>query len=189
MKATIVLLASVEAENYGRKLMLEAHRLGNVGFEMARLPQHVSLKQPFLISSLEEMENFFDNFAKSISKQKIQMEELELCPNNAIGGIPSGCISIRVKQSEELKALQRNLFEQLEVKFGPCPAEHDHDYVFHMTVAIGGASFEAYKEAYDVLLKNEYKEEFVFDRLGLLYYDDDMITAGTYFCYKQIELS
>lgn len=78
MKATIVLLASVEAENYGRKLMLEAHRLGNVGFEMARLPQHVLLKQPFLISSLEEMENFFDNFAKSISKQKIQMEELEL---------------------------------------------------------------------------------------------------------------
>ena len=27
-------------------------------------------------------------------------------------------------------------------KFGPCPAEHDNDYVFHMTFAIGGASFE-----------------------------------------------
>ena len=47
MKATIVLIADNDAENYGRKLMLEANRYGKMGFEMARLPQHVSLKQPF----------------------------------------------------------------------------------------------------------------------------------------------
>ena len=51
MKATIVLIADNDAENYGRKLMLEAHRYGKIGFEMARLPQHVSLKQPFVIPS------------------------------------------------------------------------------------------------------------------------------------------
>ena len=56
MKATIVLIADNEAENYGRKLMLKAHRAGGMGFEMARLPQHVSLKQPFAIESLEEAE-------------------------------------------------------------------------------------------------------------------------------------
>lgn len=50
MKATFVLLADVEAENFGRKCMLEAHRAGNLGFEMARLPHHISLKQPFTIS-------------------------------------------------------------------------------------------------------------------------------------------
>ena len=60
MKATIVLVADSEGENYGRRIMLEAHRAGGVGFEMARLPQHVSLKQPFSIPNLSEMEAFFD---------------------------------------------------------------------------------------------------------------------------------
>ena len=54
MKATVVLIAGNEAENYGRKLMFDAHKAGNVGFEMARLPHHVSLKQTFFIPSLEE---------------------------------------------------------------------------------------------------------------------------------------
>jgi len=30
MKATIVLIADNDAENYGRKLMLEAHRYGSI---------------------------------------------------------------------------------------------------------------------------------------------------------------
>ena len=72
MKATIVLLADTEAENFGRKLMLEAHRIGSIGFEMARLPQHVSLKQPFSIPDLEKMENFFDEFARDMQPFQIE---------------------------------------------------------------------------------------------------------------------
>lgn len=52
MKATIVLIADNDVENYGRKLMLEANRYGKMGVEMVRLPQHVSLKQPFVYSHL-----------------------------------------------------------------------------------------------------------------------------------------
>ena len=37
MKATIVLVADNDAENYGREIMLKAHRIGDVGFDMARL--------------------------------------------------------------------------------------------------------------------------------------------------------
>ena len=66
MKATIVLIADDEAENYGRKLMLRAHRAGGMGFEMARLPQHVSLKQPFVIPDLDQMEKFFDSYVESL---------------------------------------------------------------------------------------------------------------------------
>ncbi len=66
MKATIVYIADNEAENFGRKCMLDAHRAGNLGFEMARLPQHVSLKQPFSIPGLSEMEVFFDALAKEV---------------------------------------------------------------------------------------------------------------------------
>ena len=188
MKATIVLIADPAGENYGRSLMLEAHRAGNMGFEMARLPQHVSLKQPFVIPSLEEMEKFFDEFAASMHPISIRMEQMELTPNQSLGGVSSGCLSIRVEQSDELKGAQRKLFDALEKRFGPCPAEHDHDYVFHMTVAIGGAPFESYREAFGVLSEKKYNEEFRFGKLGLLYYDDDRILPGTYFCYKLAEL-
>ncbi|SEW22476.1 2'-5' RNA ligase superfamily protein [Ruminococcaceae bacterium KH2T8] len=149
---------------------------------------HVSLKQTFFIPSLEEMEEFFDKYSAQIHPIKVKMEALQLFPSVAIGGIPSGGLSIRVEQSDELKTAQKLLFEQLEERFGPCPAEHDDDYIFHMTVAIGGAPFENYQKAYEVLSQREYNEEFLFSRLGLLYYDDDMIVPGSYFCYKIVDL-
>ena len=84
--------------------------------------------------------------------------------------------------------MQRELFEKLEERFGPCPAEHDNDYVFHMTFAIGGAPYENYLQAYEALAKKAYEDELRFDKLGLLYYDDDAIIPGTYFCYKVADL-
>lgn len=188
MKATIVLVADNEAENYGRKMMLEAHKHGKMGFEMARLPQHVSLKQPFSIPSLEKMEEFFDGFAKELSPFDIEFVDMDVFPSNVLGGEPSGCMSLRVKETPQLVDAQRRLNEGLYAKFGPCPAEHDDDYIFHMTFAIGGASFEAYERAYDELIKLDYKKSFRFSKLGLLYYDDDNIKPGTYFCYKVCEL-
>ena len=84
--------------------------------------------------------------------------------------------------------MQKDLFEILEEKLGPCPAEHDSDYVFHMTIAIGGADYESYEKAYTILKEQDFQKEFHFDRLGLLYYDDDNIKPGTYFCYKMAKL-
>ena len=143
MKATIVLIADNEAENFGRKMMLEAHKHGKMGFEMARLPQHVSLKQPFSISDLDDMEAFFDEFAKEIATFDIEFVDMDVFPSNVLGGVPSGCMSLRVKETPQLVEAQRRLNEGLYAKFGPCPADHDNDYIFHMTFAIGGASFES----------------------------------------------
>ena len=141
MKATIVLIADNEAENFGRKLMLEAHKHGK---------------------------NVF--------------------PSNVLNGLPSGCMSLRVKETPQLTDAQKKLNEGLYAKFGPCSAEHDDDYIFHMTFAIGGAGLEAYERAYAELIKLDYKKSFRFNELGLLYYDDDNIKPGTYFCYKVCEL-
>lgn len=184
MKATIVLIADNDAENYGRKLMLEAHKHGKMGFEMARLPQHVSLKQPFSIPNLEDMEVFFDEFAKELHPFDLEFEQIDVFPSVVLGGSPSGCMSLRVKETPQLVDAQKRLNEGLYKKFGPCPAEHDDDYVFHMTFAIGGANFESYQKAYDELIKKDYHQNFTFNKLGLLYYDDDNIIPGTYFCYK-----
>ncbi|MDE6703107.1 MAG: 2'-5' RNA ligase family protein [Muribaculaceae bacterium] len=184
MKATVVLIADDEAENFGRKLMLDAHRFGNMGFEMARLPQHVSLKQPFVIPDLGRMEKFFDGFSKSLKPVDIEFIGMDLFPSNVLGGVESGCISLRVKTTEELLDAQKRLNEDLFKTFGACPAEHDDDYIFHMTFAIGGVDFQSYKRAYDVLKNSDYRHTFRFNRLGLFYYDDDNIIPGTYFCYK-----
>ena len=142
MKATIVLIADYEAENFGRKLMLEAHKHGKMGFEMARLPQHISLKQPFRIESLEAMEEFFDEFAKTLSPFQVDFVDMDLFPSNVLGKVNSECMILRVKETQQLVEAKQKLNEDLFEKFGPCPAEHDNDYVFHMTFAIGGASFE-----------------------------------------------
>ncbi|MDE6593639.1 MAG: 2'-5' RNA ligase family protein [Oscillospiraceae bacterium] len=188
MKATIVLIADNNAENFGRKLMLEAHKYGKIGFEMARLPQHVSLKQPFVIPSLENMEIFFDEFAKELCPFDIEFVDMDIFPSTVLGGAKSGCMSLRVKETPQLLEAQKRLNEELYKIFGPCPAEHDNDYMFHMTFAIGGADYESYQKAYDELKRSDYKQTFRFSKLGLLYYDDDNITPGTYFCYKVSEL-
>ena len=97
MKATIVLIADNDAENFGRRMMLEAHKHGKMGFEMARLPQHVSLKQPFAIPNLEDMEEFFDSFVKELSPIDIEFVGMDVFPSNVLGGVQSGCMSLRVK--------------------------------------------------------------------------------------------
>lgn len=188
MKATIVLIADNEAENYGRKLMLEAHRAGGMGFEMARLPQHVSLKQPFVIPDLAKMEEVFDSFASELKPFDIRFDGIDVFPSVVLGGMSSGVLMMHAVSSPELIGAQKRLNEVLTDAFGPCPAEHDDDYRFHMTFAIGGASFESYQKAYDKLSKEDYNMSFRYSRLGLLYYDDDNIVPGSYFCYKITDL-
>lgn len=187
MKATIALIADTNAENYGRKLMLEANLMGNIGFEMARLPQHLSLKQPFKIPDLKTVESIFDEYAKTANAITVPMLKLDCFPSKVFG-YESGCMSIRAESSYQLRKMQANLFETLETKLGPCPAEHDSDYVFHMTIAIGGAPYKNYEKAYQVMKNYDYKHNLHFDRLGLFYYDDDNIRPGTYFCYKTANL-
>lgn len=183
-----MLIANDEIENYGRKLMLDAHKAGKLGFEMARLPQHISLKQPFSIPSLEDMEKFFNEFVKELEPVNIKFKQLNVYPSDVFG-YESGCMSIEVESNDELLLAQKKLFKKLEERFGPCHAEHDYDYIFHMTIAIGGASYDCYEKAYAEMVNMDYKKECNFNKLGLLYYDNDNFKPGTYFCYKILELN
>lgn len=188
MRATIVLVGDTNTQNYGAKMMLKANRLGDTGFEMARLPFHVSLKQTFIIDSLEEFEKFFDEFAATVRPMTLSFEEPVLFQNNAIGGIPSGCIVLRAEKTPELESLQNRLFSELTERFGPCPADFDDDYIFHMTVAIGKAPYENYLRAFETISAEPIEKTLRFDKLAFFYYDDDTIAPGTYFCYKTCDL-
>ena len=73
--------------------MVEANRYGKMGGEMARLPQHVSLKHPFVIPSLENMEVFFDGFAKELCPFDIEFVDMDIFPSNVLCGVECGCMS------------------------------------------------------------------------------------------------
>jgi 2'-5' RNA ligase len=185
MKATFVLIASNEVENMARKIMLEAHRKAELGFEMTRLPSHVSLKQPFHIENLEQIEQYFDEFVKTLKPVTVKLEHLICLPNNVLG-YDSGVMMMVAEKSNELAELHCRLNRELEERFGCCHADYDGDeYKFHMTIALGGKPYEDYQKALDLLSKKKFNSEVVFDQLGLLYYDDDNIKPGTYFCYKK----
>ena len=184
MKAAIVLVGDTDAQNYGAKTMLAVHRLGGTGFEAARLPFHVSLKQTFRIQNIDTFEKFFDEFSTKVKPISVPFEEFWVMPNSALGGMESGCLALKAKRTKQLEDIQRQLFEALTERFGPCPSEHDNEYIFHMTLAIGNAPYENYLRAYDMLKKDAVPSELRFDKLAFFYYDDDSIAKGTYFCYK-----
>lgn len=184
MKAAIVLVGDTDAQNYGAKTMLNAHELGGTGFEAARLPFHVSLKQTFFISDRAEFEKFFDEFAATVEPVAVPFEECWVMPNTSLGGAESGCLALKARRTPQLESLQKRLFGALTERFGPCPSEHDNDYIFHMTLAIGGAPYENYVCAYEGLKNSAVPSELRFDKLAFFYYDDDSIAKGTYFCYK-----
>jgi len=188
MKATFVLLADPPAENLGRKLMLKANQIGDTGFEMARLPHHISLKQPFKIKSLDDIEAYFDSFAQSLSPITAKLQDVVLWPSNVFG-YESGVLVVAVEKTSELFDLHIRLNRELEEKFGACPAGFDGElYSIHMTFALGGVTYEQYEKVYAQLSKEEVGAEYTFSELGLLFYDNDDIKPGTYFCYKRVRL-
>ena len=189
MRATIVLVGDTDTQNYGAKTMLAAHKLGDMGFEATRLPFHMSLKQTFRIQNRDAFEKFFDEFAATAEPIFVSFEELWVMPNDSLGGKKSGCLALRARRTLELETLQKRLFHALTERFGPCPAEHDDDYIFHMTLAIGNAPYENYLRAYEGLKDYAVPSELRFDKLAFFYYDDDAIRQGTYFCYKCHDLA
>jgi 2'-5' RNA ligase len=188
MKATIVLIANNQTANIASKLLLEANRIGDLGFEMTRLPFHVSLKQPFIINNLNDFEEFFDEYSKTLRSVNVHFEELVSWKNSVLG-YDSGVMVLRVEKTEELANMHQELNKQLEEKFGTCKADFDGDkYQFHMTIAIGGKSYSEYEKVLEELRKKELDFNTVFNELALFYYDSDEIKPGTYYCYKRVNL-
>jgi len=182
MRATFVLLANNDLDNFAKKLVLKAQNIGKLGFEACRLPFHVSLKQTFEIPSVESIEEYFDSFVKTLKPVTVRFTELDLYKAK-IMGIDSGVISIKAEREPQLDELQKRFFAELNSKFGECKAEHDDDYVFHMTICYGLAPQAQYDKVFNELKGNDYNFESVFSELGLLYYEE--VKPGAYFCYKR----
>lgn len=77
MKATFALLANTEVYNVVRKLALEIHRY-RTGTLHVRLPPHISLKQPFAIANLAQLEAYMAELAETISPFTVKLTHLQL---------------------------------------------------------------------------------------------------------------
>ena len=188
MKATLVLIANNQTSNMASKLLLDANKIGELGYEMTRLPFHVSLKQPFTINNLNDFENFFDEYSKTLKPVSIHFKEL-IAWENSVFGYESGVLVLKVEKTKELSFIHQDLNSKLEEKFGTCNASFDGDaYQFHMTIAIGGKPYSEYEKVLSELKKKDLKFTTVFNELALFYYDSDNIEPGTYYCYKRVNL-
>lgn len=188
MKVVFGLLANDIVENMACNIMLDAHRIGNLGLLSARVPHHISLKQPFSITNLRDIETYFDEFVTTLKPIKVRLTNLELW-NTRIFGVKTGAIVLKAEKTKELIDLHMRLNRELESKFGASPAKFDGDeYSFHMTISMTDKPTEECRGVFDMLNPKKLNMEVEFDKLGLIYIDADEIKTDNYFCYKRLSL-
>lgn len=182
MKAAIALLLEGEAHAAVRRVALELHGAG-FGLSAAQLPAHVSLKQPFNISSLIEIEAFFDGFAVSLEPIHLTLTSLEFW--NVDGAVIA---FLDVLEDAALRPIHNRLNAELEAQFGSSPAPFDGDaYHFHATAVIEHAN-DATLGAMKARAGERFNIRTTANSLGLFVFTDDDFALGTFVSYKTLSL-
>ena len=120
MKAAIALILDGAAHAAVRRVTLELHAEGGFGFSGVLLPAHISLKQPFQISNVAQVEAFFDTFASSLSPIDLTLTSLEFW---TIDDVIIGYLD--VSDDRALRPLHERLNTALEREIGNTDAPFD----------------------------------------------------------------
>jgi len=132
MRTALALLVDHELAN---RLAVFTLRCRDFGFDLRvlRIPAHVSLKQPFVVSDFERFEKYFGEFARRTEPQQLRFNGFTFW-----GNAEQGVIVARVEASPRLRQLHAQLNTELQQTFGGTQADFDGaEYEFHLTVAIG----------------------------------------------------
>ena len=184
MKAAFALLADVEVHNIVRKLSWEFHQKYHTGLRHCCLPPHISLKQPFGAANLSTLEQYMDEFARSIEPFEVRLTDLDIVPA-LHEGVEYGILWIDVDETEKLRGLHDRLNAELNQRFGGTPADYDGDaYHFHMTVMLGGQPIDVYRKFYSELDSPVIDCSFTIRELGMFVYDEPMGPNGEYLSYR-----
>ncbi|MBA3945350.1 MAG: 2'-5' RNA ligase family protein [Herpetosiphonaceae bacterium] len=187
MLVTFAFLAHPHLHHVIRRLALEIHRTHHIGLHAGLLPPHISLKQPFQIADLPELETFFDRFAASIAPFDLTLTHVSgaASPNEMSG---RGVIWLEVQESLQLRGLHERLNTELAHDFRGTEAAYDGaTYHFHATVALvqEPPRYHQVLEDYgEMRVDITYQPE----HLAMFYYDDDTFAPGTYLTYKVLPL-
>lgn len=151
-----------------------------INFYGAQLPPHISLKQPFLIADLNEVEDYFDKLAYKTKPLEIVMDHAYHHPPED----PSG-LFLNVRESAELKQLHNQINKELAERFENTSALFDgDDYHFHATIALGVPSQnKAFREYFETGSIAE-PLSYIANEMVMFYYDDDNYKLGTFMTYK-----
>ena len=149
MKATFALLADREVHNFVRKLNWDIHHKYGIGLDIARLPPHISLKQPFDVSDLDALEGYMGELAGSTPPFEVHLTQLQLI-RTEIEHVETGILWLDVQETASLRELHLKLNRELAARFENTQAAFDGaEYHFHMSIAIGGQPWEVYQRAFE----------------------------------------
>src|SRR5712692_2561150 len=149
MKATFAFLADIDVHNFVRKLAWDIHRKYGVDLDVARLPPHISLKQPFTVRDLDALEHYMGQFAGNTRPLEMYLPRLQLI-HTTLDNSETGILWLDVQETERLRQLHLQFNCDLAVLFEDTQAPFDGaDYHFHMTVAIGGQPWDVYQRMYE----------------------------------------
>ena len=184
MKAAFAILADLKTYNFVRKLAWNIHFRYRTGTIDARLPPHISLKQPFVAADLDGVEEYMDELAPAIDPFEVELTRLEL-RSITHQGRDYGLLWIAVEENPTLRALHNKLNQELSQRFGDARADFDGpEYLFHMTVMIGGQATDVYRAAFAEIANQEVNLRYSVRELAMFVYDEPMGPHGEYLTYK-----
>lgn len=184
MRATFAVLANLEAYNFVRRVAWNIHFQYRTGTIDARLPPHISLKQPFATTDLNLVEEYMSELAQAIEPFEVELTRLEL-RSITHQGRDYGLLWIAVRENPTLRALHNRLNQDLSERFGDTRADFDGDqYLFHMTVMMGGQASDVYSAAFAKIANKEVNLRYTVRHLAMFVYDEPMGPHGEYLTYK-----
>jgi len=173
MQATIFLPVDYHIHNFMRALVVEIHQKYQTGLHAASFPPHITLKLPFLLSSLSDLEMYFDQLAASTSPPEIALARLEL-QTTVVGGAERGVLWLAVQENRDLRNLHQRINQELAERFEDTQAAYDGpDFKFHATLAVGGQPMEVYQRIYAEYKGISVNMRYTATQIGLAYCDCD----------------
>jgi 2'-5' RNA ligase len=146
------------------------------------------LKQPFEVPSLDSLEKYMHDLARSIEPFRVNLTHLELV-ESTIDGLDTGILWLNVEETESLRQLHNLINAELTLRFGDVSAPFDGPgYHFHMSVAIGGQPIETYRK-----IRNEFSDRltnlsYTVRELVMFVYDNRDTSHAGYMTYLILPL-
>ena len=173
MKAAIFLPVDYHIHNFMRALAVEIHQKYQTGLHAASFPPHITLKLPFRLSNLADLETYFDHLAASTSPVEIALTRLEL-QATVVGGVDRPVLWLAVREHRDLRDLHHRINQELAARFEDTQAAYDGtDFRFHATLAVGGQPMEVYQRIYAEYKNINVNVRYTATQIGLAYSDCD----------------
>jgi len=181
------LLLDYEVHNRLRNIIYKLIKEQHVGIEPSLLPQHISLKQSFYVSEIEEIEKYFEEFALSLSSFEITCKAIDLI-NMKDEENETQVLWLDIQESQELRETHNRLNNDLKNKLHIQNSGFDGDtFHFHSTLTYGHNQYKKLSE-----IKNELNDEFneiSFQAKEIaMFYSVDELRPGRFISHKILPL-